>query len=86
MSTHSASLHVVGGAVLVLDMLLSPDRTGPWKATSMDMVMLSAHSIDGKERTEEDMRALLQNAGLTRIMCKNLEGNPYYDVTMGHKS
>jgi hypothetical protein len=83
MHTHSASLHVVGGAVLVLDMLLSPDRTGPLKATSMDMMMMS--TSDAKERTEEDMRALLQNAGFTRIMCKNLEGNPYYDVTMGHK-
>ena len=70
----------------MLDMFLSPDRTGPWAVTSMDVIMMAIPHLSGKERTEAHMGALLENAGLKQIMFKNLETNFYYDITMGHKS
>ena len=67
-----------------MDQLLNPDKAGPVKATFIDMIALFA-SDEGKERTEEEMKALLGKAGFVDIKMTRLEGNMFYDATIAFK-
>ena len=53
------------GAVLILEKMLTPDRNGPMRALLQSLNMLVA--TEGKERTLDEYRALLHDAGFTNI-------------------
>jgi acetylserotonin N-methyltransferase len=54
-----------GGALLVAERLLDPDRSGPVNAHMQSLSMLLC--TEGKERTLEEYRTLLLNAGFTHV-------------------
>ena len=66
----------------MLDLLLNPGRVGPWTANAMDLGMMYFMNV---ERTEDEMRALLEKAGFTGITTHKMEANLYYDATIAHK-
>ncbi len=57
-----------GGGLLIAEALVNDDRSGPIYALMQDLNMLVC--TDGKERTFDEYRALLQSAGFTKIDCR----------------
>lgn len=55
-----------GGRLILLEVILSEDRIGP--ETMLDLAMLL--QTEGKERTFEEYRNLLQRAGFTKIILR----------------
>ncbi|KAM9342241.1 acetylserotonin O-methyltransferase [Pholidichthys leucotaenia] len=70
-----------GGAVLVVEALLSEDGTGPLTAQLYSLNMLV--QTEGRERTAAQYAALLETAGFVNI--KHRLTGKIYDAVMGHK-
>lgn len=49
-------------SVILLDEMVLSERGAPWRATQLDMAMLTC--LAAKERTELEWRSLLEEAGL----------------------
>jgi len=70
-----------GGRILLHEMLLNDDGTGPPTTASFSMLMLLA--TQGQQFTFGESRAIMQDAGFVRIETKKTYG--YYSITTGHK-
>jgi acetylserotonin O-methyltransferase len=57
-----------GGGILIVEALLNEDRSGPVYALMQDLNMLVC--TDGRERTFDEYRALLEAAGFTNVQYK----------------
>lgn len=57
-----------GGGLLIVEALLNDDRSGPVYATMQDLNMLVC--TDGRERTFDEYRTLLEAAGFTNVEYK----------------
>ncbi|KAH0624611.1 hypothetical protein JD844_032260 [Phrynosoma platyrhinos] len=69
-----------GGGVLIVEMLLNEDRSGPLEAHLQSMMML-LHT-EGKERTLSEYNALLSAAGFKEIQFKK---RSIYSAILGRK-
>jgi len=70
------------GAVLILEKMLTPDRNGPMRALLQSLNMLVA--TEGKERTLDEYRALLHDAGFTNIQSATTDS--LLDAILARKS
>ena len=70
-----------GGAVLIAEKLLDSDKRGPVPAHMQSLNMLLC--TEGRERTREEYRALLEDAGFTEVEAKET-GTPL-DAILGRK-
>lgn len=71
----------IGGAVLVVEALLSEDGSGPLTAQLYSLNMLV--QTEGRERTDVQYAALLTAAGFTNI--RHCLTGKIYDAVLGHK-
>jgi hypothetical protein len=62
-----------GGHILLLEMVLDEDRTGPLFPALMSLNMLVA-TLNGRERTGNEFRALLERAGFVEPRVQQLHG------------
>ncbi|XP_053240191.1 acetylserotonin O-methyltransferase-like [Podarcis raffonei] len=69
-----------GGGVLVVEIVLNEDRTGPVEAQIFSLVMLLC--TQGKERTPSEYNALLSAAGFKQIQQKK---TGHFDAILGRK-
>uniref|UniRef100_A0A670IAM5 Acetylserotonin O-methyltransferase n=1 Tax=Podarcis muralis TaxID=64176 RepID=A0A670IAM5_PODMU len=69
-----------GGGVLVVEIVLNEDRSGPVEAQIFGLVMLLC--TQGKERTPSEYNALLSAAGFKQIQQKK---TGLFDVILGRK-
>ncbi|RUS20714.1 O-methyltransferase-domain-containing protein [Endogone sp. FLAS-F59071] len=67
--------------IIVCDMLLMPNHTGPWNAVAQDVNMLV--QTNGRERSLEEIRGLLEGAGFVQVQGWRTEG--MLDVVIGFK-
>ena len=70
-----------GGRILLHEMLLNDDGTGPPTTASFSMLMLLA--TQGQQFTFGESKAIMQDAGFVQIETKRTYG--YYSITTGHK-
>lgn len=68
--------------IIICDMLLSPDRTGPWDAVAQDVNMLV--QTNGRERTFEQIKELLERAGFVGV--EGWKTGGMLDVIVGFKA
>jgi len=61
----------LGGGLLIVEMILNEDKTGPKNALLQSLNMLI--QMDGKERTAAEYKQLLEKHGFTNIQAKQLE-------------
>lgn len=71
----------IGGAVLVVEALLSEDGSGPLTAQLYSLNMLV--QTEGRERTDVQYAALLTAVGFTNI--RHCLTGKIYDAVLGHK-
>ncbi|XP_060129402.1 acetylserotonin O-methyltransferase-like isoform X2 [Zootoca vivipara] len=69
-----------GGGVLVVEIVLNEDRSGPLEAHLQSMLMLLL--TEGKERTPSEYNVLLSAAGFKEIQLKKCQ---LYDAILGRK-
>lgn len=81
MNRANLSVLAVGGAVLLVEALLSEDGSGPLTVQLYSLNMLV--QTEGRERTDAQYAALLAAAGFTNIQHRLTD--KIYDVVMGHK-
>ena len=62
-----------GGHILLLEMVLDEDRTGPLFPALMNLNMLVA-TVGGRERTASEFRVLLEKAGFTDVRVQRMHG------------
>jgi acetylserotonin N-methyltransferase len=70
-----------GGRILLHEMLLNDDGTGPATAASFSMLMLLA--TQGQQFTFEELKGILEGAGFTRVEARQTHG--YYSIVTGYK-
>ena len=76
-------LYVVGGAILIMDILCFPDKTGPELVPIMDVTMMC--EMQGKERNEEEFKNLLGRAGFINFIAIRLPNALYFDAIVAFK-
>uniref|UniRef100_A0A670IB47 Acetylserotonin O-methyltransferase n=1 Tax=Podarcis muralis TaxID=64176 RepID=A0A670IB47_PODMU len=69
-----------GGGVLVVEVVLNEDRSGPLEAHLQSMLMLLL--TEGKERTPSEYNALFSAAGFKEVQLKKCQ---LYDAILGRK-
>lgn len=70
-----------GGRVMLHEMLLDDDGTGPVVAASFSLLMLLA--TQGQQFTSGELQAILEQAGFVRV--GTTETHPYYSVVTGYR-
>jgi hypothetical protein len=70
-----------GGRIMLHEMLLDDDGTGPATAASFSMLMLLA--TQGQQFTFGELKTILDGAGFARAEATPTYG--YYSITTGHK-
>jgi acetylserotonin N-methyltransferase len=70
-----------GGRILLHEMLLDEDGTGPVTAASFSLLMLLA--TQGQQFTPGELKGILHEAGFTRV--DTTATHPYYSVVTGYK-
>ena len=70
-----------GGRIMLHEMLLNDDGTGPATTASFSMLMLLA--TQGQQFTFEELKQILEGAGFTGI--ESRQTCAYYSVTTGYK-
>jgi precorrin-6B methylase 2 len=73
-----------GGTVIICELLLNAERTGPPEAALMGMNML-IETTGGKNHSETDYNAWLADAGFERIEVIHFEAAGANGVVAGHK-
>ena len=73
-----------GGAVLILEDVLSALRDGPPPAHCFDL-MTMARKV-GKNRTLHEYASILEHCGFTKIKCIRTNDECVYDLIMAYKS
>lgn len=72
-----------GGSVLIMEKILNKDKAGPPFASYQDLVLLNMTA--GRERTETELKALIQKAGFSNIRIKSFDNSPFYDAIFADK-
>jgi O-methyltransferase domain/Dimerisation domain len=70
-----------GGRILLHEMLIDDDGSGPTTAAAFSMLMLLA--TQGQQFTFAELRTILESAGFTGVETVNTYG--YYSITTGYK-
>ncbi|XP_071949112.1 acetylserotonin O-methyltransferase-like [Antedon mediterranea] len=72
-----------GGAVLIAELLLNENKTGPLETVFLDINMMVEAS--GRERTETEYRLLLEQNGFVDFECKSVEGHGGFHTMIAKK-
>ena len=74
----------LGGRVLIAERFLDEDKTGPKSTllTSLNMLV----QVDGKERTRDEYRKLLEKQGFVDIQAKQLDSSEGSDAILCRKA
>ena len=67
----SVCVFFLGGGLLIVEMILNEDKTGPKNFLLQSLNMLI--QMEGKERTAAEYKQLLEKHGFTNIQAKQLE-------------
>ena len=75
---------ILGGRVLIAERLLDEDKIGPKSTllTSLNMLV----QVDGKERTRDEYRKLLEKQGFVDIQAKQLDSSEGSDAILCRKA
>ena len=69
---------LTGGLLVLLDVVLNPDRTGPFKSVVLDLIILV--KTPGMERSSDEYKTLLESEGYGNFQCYSIEASSYFDV------
>ena len=75
---------ILGGRVLIAERFLDEDKIGPKSTllTSLNMLV----QVDGKERTRDEYRKLLEKQGFVDIQAKQLDSSEGSDAILCRKA
>ena len=75
---------ILGGRVLIAERFLDEDKIGPKSTllTSLNMLL----QVDGKERTRDEYRKLLEKQGFVDIQAKQLDSSEGSDAILCRKA
>ena len=76
--------YTLGGRVLIAERFLDEDKIGPKSTllTSLNMLV----QVDGKERTRDEYRKLLEKQGFVDIQAKQLDSSEGSDAILCRKA
>ena len=77
-------IYILGGCLLIAEAFLDEDKTGPKSVLLQSLNMLL--QMQGRERTAEEYKEILQNKGFVDIQTKKLEPSVRLDAILCRKA